>query len=298
MALSSLGGALSTGLNSLQRSSEGIVQPLTAIEDRRMKRQAAADEAKKAEAAKMKAQAQKQAADEAQRTGEAKRLQDAQNQSVLQGMPPITVENMNNPQFTQQLRGQVKHLMNSGNAEAITHATGIMKQVESFSKTGAIDEPTTDPATGQRAGGTMQGEQAGVRMNEQTSQTELNRSMSRVPVEKASAMDAQWAAAHVNETDPGKQGIKSAWTPNMSMAAQQRQAAILTDIISQVRDEYAAQNGGAQMPSELAYDRALGRFNTMKANEGAGSTYTGQPTKPVPATAAPGQPKARYNWSN
>jgi len=286
---------------------------LDAIEARRAKRQAEAMEAQKAEAAHLKAQAAKQAAEEQQRAGEAKRLQAQQDAAALGDTPEITVDNMNDPQFTQQLRGKVKAWMNSGNPAAIAAATGVMKQVESFSKTGAIDAPSPTSA------GTMQSEQADVRMNEQVSQTELNRSMSRVPQTKASDTDVQWATAYIAENDPGKQGISAAWTPNMGMAEQQRKAAMLTDIIALVRRQYAADHGGAMMPSSQVYDLAIYRWEQMQEREEAGEAYAPGPATPAPPPGTPimaegqgnlppgttgvtgggqGQPKAKYNWSN
>lgn len=312
-------GVVSTALSNMQRNSDGLVQPLDAIEARRMKRQAAANEAQKAEAAQLKAQAAKQAADEQQRAGEAKRLQDAQNQAVLRSMPKVTVENMNDPQFTQQLRGQVKHMMNSGNAEAITAATAIMKQVETFSKTGAIDAPVKDPETGETThAGTMQSEQADIRMDEQTSQIELNRSMTRVPKQEASAMDEQWANAYIVENDPGKKGISAAWTPNMSMAETQRKSAMLMDILTTVKKQYSSTHGGQLMPSSQAYDLAIFRFETMMEREQAGQAYSPAAATPAPPGGTPimaetpaglppgttgvtggqAQPKTKYNWSN
>jgi hypothetical protein len=201
MPLSSLGGLASTAMNNLQRSSEGIVQPLDAIEARRAKRAAEAQEERKTKAAQLKAQAQKQSAQEQQAAGEAKRLAAGKTQQVLSSMPEITVENMADPAFTQELRGQIKHLQNSGDPIAMDKSAAIMKQLETFSKTGGIDEP------GQGNRGTLQSEQAGVSMNAKVSETEFNRSQTKMNQPEASAMATQWANAYINRTIRAKREL-------------------------------------------------------------------------------------------
>lgn len=286
MALSTLSGAFTQGMNNLKSMSEGIVQPLDAIEARRAARAAEQQEQQKADAAAMKAMAQKQAAAEAQAAGEAKRAAAARTQQIMSNMPKIDVKNMSDPEFTQQLRGQIQHLQNSGDPTAMEVSKNMMAQLKTFAETGGIDE------------GTAQGALRQADVEAQKSQTQLNRSMTNMNTTDATKADREWAAAFIHQNDPGRQGMfnfKANYTPEERVLKSNE----LATILDQVKRNYAASNGGAQMPTAEAQNAALAEFARLENSQG------GQPQAQPQAQQAPQQQapasqgggKIDFDWS-
>lgn len=298
MPLSSMGGIASTALSNLQRSSEGLVHPLDAIEARRAARAAEAQEKQKADAATQKAQAaetaaqaSQQQAQESRAAGEAKRAAMAQTQGILSDMPQINVENMQDPAFTQQLRGQVQHLMNSGDAGAMDVANDIMTQLKTFSETGELAE------------GTMQGQRASADIEAKKSQTELNRSMTRADIPGANKADMEWAQAWIHGNDPGRSGgfLSNLFTKNYTPEQRIQKGAELASILDQVKREHAAASGGQQMGVAQAQNEAISRFKAMEGETGdqpqpQPQQQPQQPQQQQGATPQPGG-KLKFDWS-
>ena len=267
MALSSLGGIASTALNNMQRNSEGIVQPLDAIESRRAARAAEAQKQQEADAASMKAAAQKQSAAEQQRAGEAKRAQDERVRVAYANMPRITVEDMSSPEYVQQLKAQIKYGMNSGEADLIESSQKTITQLKGIAETSEND-PTT-----------MGGAESQARVNELQSKTTLQNSMSRADVPMANKADQNRAILEVDKYDPGKQGtgimgnLGDALKPNYTMAERTRLAGELAATVDQIKRNYSANNGGASIPEEYAWEQARARLGL------------GGPAQPAPQPA-------------
>ena len=261
MPLSTLGGAQAAGMAGIQRSFEGIVQPLDAIEARRAKRAAEAVESQKARAAELKAQAAQRTAMEGQAAGEARRAGAAQTQNVMANLPTINEEDLLKPEFPQQIRRQIKAALNSGDPSAMEWARKAMTDIKSFSTTSAADP------------GTLQGAGAIQDVARSKSEQTLNESMARADVPTAPEDVTQWAMAVVHEKDPGRQGWSSLWMRNYSMEQRVRKGYELAQLLDQVKREYAASNRGQQMPVAQAQAEALSRFEEMEGGtpQGAGA---------------------------
>lgn len=297
MALSTLGGLAASGMANLQRSSEGIVQPLDAIEARRAARAKEQMQQQEANAATMKAQAAQRAAAEAEAAGQAKRAAEQATREIMANMPEIDVESMSDPDFTQGLRGQILHLRNSGDPAAIAASEDLMDKLKSFSETGQIDPNTA------------QGSMRKADVEAQQSQTELNRSMTRMNTTDATKQDVEWATAFIHQNDPGRQGMfnfKRNYTPEQRVI----KANELASILDQVKREYAANNGGAQMPLGQAQNKALAEFARLEQSRNPSAAQPEQQPMEAPAQQPMQQPvqqqpppvtqggKIDFDWSD
>lgn len=295
MSLSSLGGMGATALNNIKANFDGIVRPLDAIEARRAARAAEAQQQQEADAQSMKAAAAKQAAEEAQRAGEAKRAGDERVRVAFQSMPKMTVEDMTDPDYVQQMKAQIKYAQNSGEPDLMEMATKQMAQLKNIAET-SINNPATQG-----------GAESQARVKELESKTSLQNSMSRAEIPMANKAIQERAMLEIDKYDPGKQGtgimgnVTDAFKPNYTAQERTRLSNQLAAMVNNIMRTYSANNSGAMLSEDYAFAEAR-RILGMDQEGGVGAQPQQQPQaqqqqQPQQQAAPSGAADVTFDWS-